>query len=142
MKNLKPSYKELINYIRYNEKSAEILVANYEYGKEFTAYKLDNQDYFLIILSDSNGYPYINFYYNHNDKLDYMFVESADENDFLNSILNRYYSSFFSVNAEWINDINLKSKVAFELIEKSISNYCMINWDALDYEDKLIKQNI
>jgi hypothetical protein len=79
-----------------------------------------------------------------------MFVESADRCDFLNSILNKYYLTLNAlgiklnedVNLKSKEDVNLKSRIAFELIEKSISNYCLINWDALDYEDKLIKQNI
>lgn len=148
MGKLKPSYQELINYIENNVDNIEISVT--DNISEFTAYKLGNQDYFLIILSDSDGYPYINFHCNSNDQLDYMFVESADRCDFLNSILNKYY---LTLNALGIKlnedenliskeDVNLKSRIAFELIEKSISNYCLINWDALDYEDKLKKQII
>jgi hypothetical protein len=140
MGKLKPSYKELINYIKNNVDNIEISVT--DNISEFTAYKLGNQDYFLIILSDSDGYPYINFHCNSNDQLDYMFVESADECDFLNAILNKYYSTLNALGIKLNEDVNLKSKIAFELIEKSISNYCLINWDALDYEDKLIKQNI
>jgi hypothetical protein len=140
MGKLKPSYQELINYIENNVDNIEISVT--DNISEFTAYKLGNQDYFLIILSDSDGYPYINFHCNSNDQLDYMFVDSADRCDFLNAILNKYYLTLNALGIKLNDDVNLKSKIAFELIEKSISNYCLINWDALDYEDKLIKQII
>jgi methyl coenzyme M reductase alpha subunit len=121
MKNLKPTYQEIVYHLLETNKIV-LKIAD-----EFTAFKIEDYDYYLIVLKSKNNGFYVNYQYGLDCGLEFDFVTNAKKNSLVNNILDSYYHNLNHLKLTDGFDLKRRCEIAYELIKNAISKSTTIH---------------